>query len=43
MKSEDVGLIVQVISFQHFQPVWPWSTIANFMQQFMGYCHEWWI
>jgi len=26
MKSEDVGLIVRVISFQDFQPVWSWST-----------------
>jgi len=29
MKSEDVGLIVRtisLISFQDFQPMWPWST-----------------
>jgi len=25
-KSEDVGLIVLVISFQDFQPMWSWST-----------------
>jgi len=25
-KSEDVGLIVRAISFQDFQPMWPWST-----------------
>jgi len=26
MKSEDVGLIVRVINFQDFQPMWSWST-----------------
>jgi len=26
MKSEDVGLIVPTINFQHFQPMWSWST-----------------
>jgi len=25
-KSEGVGLIVNAISFQDFQPVWSWST-----------------
>jgi len=25
MKSEDFGLIVRAISFQHFQPMWSWS------------------
>jgi len=25
-KSEGVGLIVRAISFQHFQPMWSWST-----------------
>jgi len=25
-KSEDVGLIVRAISFQHFPPMWSWST-----------------
>jgi len=28
-KSEDVGLIVHVISFQDFQPIWSWSTNAT--------------
>jgi len=25
-KSEDVGLIVRVVNFQDFQPMWSWST-----------------
>jgi len=28
-KSEDVGLIVRVISFQDFQPMWSWSTYVT--------------